>query len=187
MKLIDLLTENKIKILEKWIDHVLGCYPADTARIFKKQKDRFANPVGYQVSRTLTKLYEALLGDGDLSEAGNIVEDFVKILAVQEAKPSDAVSFIYMLKYVVREEGGKSGLDNIALSEWLDYEAKIDAIAYAVFDLYMASRERLYQIRIKEIKSGNHILTDGACPSGVMRRNKANQTELKPLNIHSST
>ena len=47
MSLIDLLTENKADIVEKWIDHVLNCYPADTARIFKRQRDRFANPVGH--------------------------------------------------------------------------------------------------------------------------------------------
>ncbi len=187
MSLIDLLTENKADIVEKWIDKVLECYPADTAVIFKRQRDKFANPVGYHITNTLTTLYKALIGDEDLSEVREVLEDLVKILAVQAAKPSDAVSFIYMLKYVVKEACGKNGLDGYSLSEWLDFETKVDAVAYAVFDLYMESRERLYQIRIDEIKSGNYILTEGTCPSAAMRRNKARQTELKPLTNHSST
>ena len=180
MSLIDLLTENKADIVEKWIDHVLNCYPADTARIFKRQRDKFANPVGYHVTNTLTQVYKALIGDEELSELQEVLEDLVKILAIQTAKPSDAASFIYMLKYVAAEECRKKGIDNFKLNDWLAFEAKVDAVAYAVFDLYMASRERLYQVRINELKSGNHILTDGACPSAAMRRNKARQTELKP-------
>ena len=187
MKLINLLTENKASILEKWIDQALGNYPADASRIFKKQKDRFANPVGYRISHTLAELYEAVAGNADLSGLSPALEELVKILAIQVSSPSEAVSFVYALKYVVKEECQEKGLDTFTLSEWLDFEAKIDTVAYTVFDLYMASRERLYQVRINELKSGNHIMTDGACPSAVMRRKKKRQTELKPIINHSST
>jgi hypothetical protein len=50
-----------------------------------------------------------------------------------------------------------------------------------MFDLYAASRERLYQTRIAEIKSGNHITTDSGCPSKLMDENAAPKAELKPL------
>lgn len=185
MKLIDLLTENKATLLEKWIDQVLGSYPDGASRIFKKQKDRFANPVGYQISRTLTEIYDSLAGDDDPSTLYAVLEELVKMLAVQVPKPSEAVSFIYSLKQVVKAECQKQGVDDLALSEWLEFEAKIDTMAYTIFDLYMTSRERLYQIRINELKSGNHIMTDGSCPSAAMRRNKARQTELKPITNHS--
>ena len=187
MKLINLLIENKATILEKWIDQALGNYPADASRIFKKQKNRFANPIGFRVSHTLTEIYDALAGQDDLTSLPPVLEELVKILAIQASSPSQAVSFIYALKYVVKEQCQKAGLDTLTLGEWLDFDKKIDTLAYTVFDLYMASRERLYQVRVNELKSGNHIMTDGSCPSAAMRRNKKRQTELKPITNHSST
>ena len=35
----------------------------------------------------------------------------------------------------------------------------------AAFDLYVECREKIYKIRVDEIRSGKQILTDSACPS----------------------
>ena len=39
----------------------------------------------------------------------------------------------------------------------------------AAFDLYMECREKIYQIRLNEIRSGSSILTDNACPSKALK------------------
>lgn len=184
MKLHDLLIENKGAILDKWIDLVLASYPADASRIFKKQKDRFANPVGYNVSHCLAELYDALVEKTDLKLVLPVIEELVKVRAVQTFSPSDAVSFVYILKQVVKEECEKEGMNSFDLQEWFDFETQADVVAYTVFDLYMTSRERLYQVRINELKSGKHIITDGGCPS-MMGKDKKSKAELKTINIHS--
>lgn len=185
MQLYDLLIEKKGPILNKWIDLVLASYPADASKIFKKQKDRFANPVGYNVSHCLTELYAALVDKTDLETVVPVLEELVKVRAVQTFSPSDAISFVYIFKQVIKEQCDKEGIDSLDLKEWFEFESRIDVVAYTVFDLYMASRERLYQIRINELKSGKHIITDGGCPSTMMRKNKNSKAELKTINIHS--
>ena len=42
----------------------------------------------------------------------------------------------------------------------------------AAFDLYMECREKIYKVRIDEIKSGTYILTDSACPSRALSDRK---------------
>ena len=146
MLLQELLIENKGEILDAWVDQVLTTYPEDGARIFKKEKDQFANPVGYAVKNSLWEVYALLFETNEAEKIVAALEQMVQIRAVQTFAPSEAVS-----------------------------------MAYTMFDLYAASRERLYQTRIAEIKSGNHITTDGGCPSKLMDENTAPKAELKPL------
>lgn len=187
MRLLESLQENKATILDKWINKVLATYPNDTSLFFKKQKDQFANPVGFSVTRCLTELYEALFTEQDFEAIPAILDQLVRIRAVQEFSPSRAVSFVYMLKESIREvcekEGELAGLD---IKEWLALEDRIDAVAHVAFDHYMACREQLFKVRINELKSGRSILTDEArCPSALMK--KKQETELEKINIHSLT
>lgn len=87
----------------------------------------------------------------------------------------------YTLKKVVKSVCRKEKV--VDLDGWLAFEEKADILAYTLFDLYAASRERLYQTRIAEIKSGNNITTDGGCPSKLMEGNSARKAELKTINV----
>jgi hypothetical protein len=57
------------------------------------------------------------------------------------------------------------------VAELYDFEFAVDMAVLAAFDLYMQYRERLYQVRINEIRSGSHILTDSKCPSKMLSDN----------------
>jgi hypothetical protein len=181
MLLQKMLIENKGEILDAWVNQVLDTYSQDGARIFKKEKDQFANPVGFAVKSSLWKVY-ALLFESDTNEGiVPALEQLVKIRAVQEFIPSQAVSMGYKLKRVVKTFYQKEQLDDHA--GWLDFEEKADILTYTLFDLYAACRERLYQTRIAEFKSGNHTITDGGCPSKLMERIAARKAELKPITV----
>ena len=127
MNLQTILIEKKKAIVQKWIDQVLDTYASPG--FFKKQKDRFANPIGATISDGLEKLYDILLEDTDLSSASAPLEDIVKIRAVQDFTPSQAVSFIYVFKTIVREELARAK-DKAQFQESLSVlEARIDALA----------------------------------------------------------
>ncbi len=187
MKIGDFLQENG-EILDRWIDRVLATYPSGGAAIFKKQKNPFANPVGYNITHALTTLYKHLCHDTEIDAALSALEDLVRIRAVQEFSPSEAVSFLYLLKEVVKDENKRSKGDAcLSLDEWLAFEQRIDAISFRVFDMYMASRERIFVVRLNELKRGTHIITENAvCPSALMRQENEAQTKIEPINIHSS-
>lgn len=177
MLLKELLQEKKGEILDKWVDQVLSTYPDDAFRIFKNGKDRFANPIGYSVRHTLEELYGHLFDREAMDAVPAILEHLVQIRAVQAYAPSEAVAFAYALKKIVQTEYEKSKINDFG--GWLSFESRMDTVAYTAFDLYMTCRERLYLVRIAELKSGNHIMTDGGCPSTMMRKNKAQETELE--------
>lgn len=185
MQLGNLLAESKGEIVERWIDAVLATYPGDAVRIFKKGKDQFANPVGCAVKDSLWNVYSLLFEREDTEKVAAAVEYLVKIRAVQDFLPSVAVSPAYLLKQVVRDLCRREKV--VDLEGWQVFEEKADFLARTMFDLYMASRERLYRTRLEEIKRGNIIMTEGGCcPSRLMERDSADKAGLNILSNHDA-
>lgn len=153
MKLHDLLTQKRSKILNRWLDLVLDNYPTDTKRFLKKRKDQFANPVGYTISKEIENLYKELLQGLDPERVSPILDRIIRIRAVQDCSPSQATAFIFLLKKVIREkletEVQKSGLSD----ELSIFESRIDDLALLTFDIYMKCREKIYEIRVNEMKN----------------------------------
>jgi len=168
------LQEEKGEILSRWLDRVLSTYPEDAARVFKRVKDPFANPVGHAADNALATLYTLLLDHDqpDLTGIDAALDQFVKMRAVQAFAPSTAVAFIFDLKGVVADYLRERKVE-MPLAEWQLFDNLLDHVAGRVFDLYLACRERLYQARVQEIKSRNHLVTEGGCcPSAALRRSQ---------------
>jgi hypothetical protein len=152
MNLEKLLKEKKSAIQGKWLDKILETYPADTKRFLRKQKDQFANPVGHTISKEIQSLYtEALCTEEiDPVEVSPILDRIIRIRAVQDFAPSQAVAIIFLLKKVIREELGSEIQENSLHDELLAFESRIDDLALLAFDIYMKCREKIYEIRANE-------------------------------------
>ena len=176
MTIESLLAPKKKAIIQKWIDQVLDTYGAPD--FFKKQKDRFANPIGSTISNGLQNLYSILVEERDLGEATKPLEEIIKIRAVQDFTPSNAVSFVYLLKNIVREELAKEKNREEVLGTLSALDSRIDKIALMAFDFYMDCRERLHQIRVNEVLSGRSALTDGTkCVSAMLKRDQTESAD----------
>lgn len=175
MKIIQLLVEKETVIIKRWLKHVLAAFPVDGARFLEKQNDRFSNPLGANFSEGLTALFRNLRSDepGDVTAT---LEQLMKVRAVQvEDTPAESLAFIFALKDIIREECRKEWSSELD-GEWPQFGARIDQLALQAFDLYMVSRERLFQVRLRELQSGNHILTDNMkCPSAMLREDLASK------------
>lgn len=148
----NLLLTRKDEILVKWVNLIFDDYQSEGAKFFKEQKDPFKNPVGGTISRETTKLYDQLLGAMDVDIINRSLDNIIKIRAVQELSPTEAVSFIYLLKDVIAEElldVEEIEFQTPALIEIFD---KIDQMTKNAFDIYMNNREKIGQIRINEMK-----------------------------------
>lgn len=171
-KLDSLLHEKREEILAKWENSVLASYAPDAKRIFMAQQNQFANPIGHKTRAGLAELYDVLRDSGDHEVLTPNLLELIKVKAVQKISPSEAISFIFTLRDLVRRELGKEGVTEV-YKEWLAFEARIEAAALAMFDMYVNSREQLYQVRINEFKQNRYILTDGSiCPSKFIRKNR---------------
>jgi hypothetical protein len=150
----ELLQRNSGPIKERWLELTLASYRQDAAGFFMKQKDRFANPVGQTLATETGAIVDSLLARADATDLCLHLEEIVKIRAVQEFTPSEAVSFVFLLKDTVREvladELSEGGLP----SELVAFEGRIDQMALFAFDIFVKWREKVYSLRVREIKAG---------------------------------
>lgn len=153
MKLASLLSERKSSLTERWVQRLFESYAPGTAIFLKKEKDRFDNPAGYQISQGLSRILEALLQEMDREQLLAALDEVIRLRALQNFSPSQALAFIFLLKNVIREELApelKAGQFSQDLQE---LESRIDGLALLGFDAYTQRRERLYEIRVTEVKN----------------------------------
>ena len=172
MKLQELLNKKKEDLLSDWEDVILGQYKPETFRIFKKQKNPIANPVGHKINVGLAELYEVICDESDDEVETPMLTQLLKVRAVQPISASEAVSFLFAIKDLVEKECQKEGMDTL-YKEFLAFCARVDAVALAAFDIFTNCRQAVYQVRMNEFKTGRHIITDNAkCSSQIVREAK---------------
>ena len=150
MKLGRLLAKHKKAIVEKWYDLVIDTYPPDTARFLKSQADPFANPVGSTTIKSLDAIFDQLLVGADRDTTDAHLDPIIRIRAVQNFTPSQAVGFIPSLKSIIREQlSGQLDTPEI-LKEMATLDIQIDDLCLLGFDIYMKCKETIFQIKANE-------------------------------------
>ena len=156
-QLKELLEKNRKAILGKWFDRVAESYPPETARFLKSQKDQFHNPVGSTVRKETAAIFDQLLtGSVSGQQMSTFVDRIVRVRAVQDFTPSQAVGFIFQLKQVIREVAGREAHKQGLHEELLQMEDLIDQLGLMAFDIYGACRDKLNQIRMDEFRRQFH-------------------------------
>jgi hypothetical protein len=150
MKLERFLQDRKPQIIKKWCDLIIGSYPVDTQRFLCKEKNRFANPVGRTVMEETEALVDALIQGDDAARIDSSLENIIKIRAVQDFKPSEAVAFVLQLKKILRELTPVQNGENDLPLMFRELEEKIDQMALTAFDIYSRCKQKLFEIRVNE-------------------------------------
>jgi hypothetical protein len=153
MSLKNLLSKKRSAIVAKWADRVLDTYPLEVQSLFRQQGERFANPVGSTIVESLDGLFGELLGKGGGDKIRPLLESILRIRAIQNFSPSQAVIFLPLLKGVLKEEVGEEVRQNRLHEEWLEMESRIDDFLLLAFDIYMECREKIHQLRTQELRS----------------------------------
>ena len=141
-----LIADKKDQIIKAWFDATVQTYAPDTAEFVKGQQDPFANPVGRTTLKGLHFLLDQLLKEVNHQTLTDGLDPIIRIRAVQNFTPSQATAFIFSLKAVLRNTLKKELQDNQLANELLAFESKIDELCLLAFDIYMACREKVYQI-----------------------------------------
>jgi len=148
----DLLEERKDTIVERWVDAVLSAYPSESAALFQAQQDPFANPLGHSVREGTRGIFQTILDGMDQDDLRTHLDKIVRIRAVQQLTPSQALSFVFSLRSIVREVIPEGEVDAHLREGLTELDARIDGVALAAFELYAARREEVSQLRIREVK-----------------------------------
>jgi hypothetical protein len=147
------LKDNRDIILEKWIDLTFQTYSSEMVRFLKREKNQFSNPVRNTIITSLQKVYDGILNNMNLELCLQGLEEIIKLRAIQDFSPSEALSFMFKLKNIVRDEFLKDRSDLILSNEMITFEENLEKLIGISINLYLQSREKVYEIRIKEIKS----------------------------------
>ncbi len=160
------LLEEKRTIIKRWINLTVDTYPSESGSFLRNQKDQFANPVGAAIAQGAEALFDWVTGDS--KEYSPLVvrrlDDIVRIRAVQQFSPSNAVAFVFLLKNSIREVVSKKfSKDSGHFGELLEIESRIDSLALTAFDMYMKCREKLFEMRAMEIRNRTSRILERAC------------------------
>jgi hypothetical protein len=147
------LSAKKSAILGRWLTSIYESYPPETAIFLRKEKDRFDNPVGYRISQGLEGLYGALLQEMERDQILACLDEIIRIRALQDFAPSQALAFIFLLKNIIRQELADEIQKEDLVQEVLELESRIDGLALLGFDVYSKRREKIHEIRTSEMKS----------------------------------
>jgi hypothetical protein len=167
-----------------WFERVVQTYPKDSARFLTDQKDPFSNPVGSTTKNSLKDVIDALFEDKSREEILPLLDPVIRIRAVQEFSPSNAVAFIFFLKAVVREALAseiKSGI--IRPGDLNDFDDGVDGLCLIAFDIYMACREQIFRFRAEHVKSRTLKLLEKA---DILCEVPEVGTEIIPHNVYKN-
>lgn len=144
----------KDTLLTRWTDAVFSTYPFETKGFLRTKKDPFGNPVANMTREAAATLYDAVAG-GEAEPEGikAALDRFVKLRAVQDFTPSQALGVIFLLKPLMRELVLPTMQGQGALAEYLEAESRLDSLCLLAFDMYMHDREIVAQNRINETKN----------------------------------
>ena len=164
MNLQELLSSRKKDIIKKWQEKIFLLYPADSKKFLASEADQFANPVGFSIKEKTESLFTVLVDNGEFNrgKVESILDEIIRIRAIQDFSPSQAVTFIYLLKDVITDElRNSSGSIKEMFPDVISFYGKIDRTVLTAFDIYSKCREKLFEIKVESAK--NQV-------SGLLRR-----------------
>jgi hypothetical protein len=152
MRLAELLRSKETAIVGRWLEEALATYPERAAAVFGRQTDPFGNPVGHSLRVGTRAIFDAVVDGADDVDVREALAHIIRIRAVQELSAARAAGFVFGLRRAIRAELADAFSDPRRATEWAELDDHIDRLALAAFDIYVDCRERVYQLRVNEVK-----------------------------------
>jgi len=160
MDLKDLLAGKRSEILKMWLEIALRPYPTEATAFLKDTRRQFTNPVGHTISQGLEGILDGLLQEIPIDQFHPLLDGIIRIMAVQDLPPSQALAFMMRLKKVIREIAEREKI--LAPDELLTLESRIDLLTLISFDIYMGCREKIYELKANESRNMTYRLLQKA-------------------------
>ena len=133
-------------IAERWRAAIIHTYPGLTAEFLRQEKDPFRNPIGAALREAIPCLVAELFGAMDPGKVSQALEGVVRLRAIQDFAPKQAVGFVFELRDVLR------GVLPASAEPLSELHKRIDEMALVAFEVFMRCREQLYEIRLSEAR-----------------------------------
>jgi hypothetical protein len=156
----DALEPHRSEALDRWRSLVFDSYPEEAVRFFRREKDGFKNPVGQSINRATETILDGVLLERGVDGVPEALETIIRIRAVQDFSPAEAVGFVFLLKRAVREVLGGAFQGGVPASVQSELESRIDALALSAFEIYTRCREQIFEIRVREAQRRTAVLLE---------------------------
>jgi len=156
----DTFEPHRSEALDRWRSLVFDSYPEEAARFFRKEKDGFKNPVGQAINRATETILDGVLLERGADGLPEALEAIIRIRAVQDFSPAEAVGFVFLLKRAVREVLEGASPEGVPASVQSELEARIDALALSAFEIYTRCREQVFEIRVRAAQRRTALLLE---------------------------
>ena len=196
MNVTEMCAARREELLGMWVERFISSYPLQRAGFMRTSTAPFANPVGQPTRASLGVLFDAVIGlDASPRQVKAALDDLIRLRAVQDFTPSQAVGPLFLLKDILRTalldpdsaepkgRMGQSGREELprarpSAGEILDgcfeAEARLDSLALLALDLYAADRERIFRMRVDEVKRAQSSLLRWAQRQGLSPEGSGN-------------
>jgi RsbT co-antagonist protein rsbRD N-terminal domain len=142
----NLSAERKQAIAQAWLDLVLSTYPSQSMQFMLHETDCFRNPVGKTLKEGIPLLVDELFGGMDLARVHRVLEEIVRIRAVQNFSAREAVGFVFLVKRILHEKLSSATVVDLELDD------RVDEMALTAFDLYALCRGQISDIQVNEAR-----------------------------------
>lgn len=162
----DLLAQNRTAIVKRWSDLIFKSYPPETAQFLAKQSNEFANPVGAFITNGTKGIFDWIVSGSPADkkpEVDSLLDDIVRIRAVQQFSASDAVGFMFLLKKAIRDSLSRNIRDLNLVDDLFQFDSTVDQLALTSFNIYMKCREKVFEIRATELRNRTSRILERAC------------------------
>jgi len=156
----ELLRKKRDGIIDTWFNLVLELFPSDSSQFLKNQKNKFSNPVGNTISSELSIVFDEIAENRKTEKLLDSLEKIIKIMSIQNLSPSEGIEFTFLLKKAIRSEIKQELESGQFYSELMEFESRVDTLAGLAFNLYVESREKIFEIRVNEIKARSNRLIE---------------------------
>ena len=129
-------------IVEAWFSKAVEIYPQPAQEGMRQISDRFRNPVAFSLRESLAALVNELTGDMSISHVSEALDAVLRVRAVQNCTPDEAIAFTFRLGDVIREQHAETLFPDI--------EQRISSLKDCAREQYAACRKDIAQIRSRE-------------------------------------
>jgi hypothetical protein len=147
----ELLIRKKPAILKEWLAQIFASYPPDASGFLAREKNSFANPVGCTIATKAECILAGLTEGRDTGAISVYLEPIIRIRAVQDFTPSQAVSFMADLKTVIANQIRTKISEETPGGEWEKLMTGIDRLHMQACETYAQMKEEIRVIRSDEV------------------------------------
>jgi hypothetical protein len=160
MEIFNYLRESREGLIAKWQQAVIDSYPEGAGKFLSVNKSQFGNPIGFALQQDLPKIFDELSGSMNQEVLSSSIENIIKLRAVQEFTPSEAIGFINLLKVIIISEVQSMMTDKTFADSYFQFDKNIEIANGIAFEKYLEMKLKLSEIKINEIRNRNQKMVD---------------------------